>query len=180
VPYSWSSRDTRAPHVAVHLCIIVNAIFIYISIVPRANLVTDYEYNDYGTFVVQEKYEVPHDDGVTIIMAWVVVAIPAFLNSCLVFFFFFFVAVYGSPKAALDGRSLNDLHIQCVDDKAFKQYVSKSVRTYDESLLKIGNKLCIVPSSTFLSSRTSMLTFYLCLPILRPCSTSSTRSWFPQ
>lgn len=34
--------------------------------------------------------------------------------------------VYGSPKDALGGKSLNDLHIQCVEDKAFKQYVSKS------------------------------------------------------
>ena len=34
--------------------------------------------------------------------------------------------MYGSPKKALGGKSLNDLHIQCVEDKAFKQYVSKS------------------------------------------------------
>jgi len=54
------------------------------------------------------------------------------------------VAVYGSTKAALDGRSLNDLLIQCVDDKAFKQYVSKSVRTYTTSRgrLVINFALC--------------------------------------
>jgi len=45
---SWSTRDTRAPHMAVHLCIVFNVIFIYISLVPRTNLVFDDEYNDYG------------------------------------------------------------------------------------------------------------------------------------
>lgn len=44
----WSTRDTRAPHMAVHLCIVFNVIFIYISLVPRANLLLDDEYNDYG------------------------------------------------------------------------------------------------------------------------------------
>ena len=34
--------------------------------------------------------------------------------------------VYGSPRSALGGKSLNDLHVECVEDKAFKQYVSKS------------------------------------------------------
>ena len=34
--------------------------------------------------------------------------------------------MYGSPKEAMDGKTLNDLHVQCVEDKAFKQYVSKS------------------------------------------------------
>ena len=34
--------------------------------------------------------------------------------------------MYGSPKEAVGGKSLNDLHVQCVEDKAFKQYVSKS------------------------------------------------------
>jgi len=77
----WTNRDTRAPHMAVHLCIVFNVIFIYISLVPRANLLFDDEYNDY---------------------------------------------VYGTPKEALNGKQLNDLHIQCVEDKAFKQYVSKS------------------------------------------------------
>ncbi len=33
---------------AVHLCIIFNVIFIYISLVPRSNLLLDDEYNDYG------------------------------------------------------------------------------------------------------------------------------------
>lgn len=36
------------------------------------------------------------------------------------------VKVYNAPKAALGNKSLNDLHAQCVDDKAFKQYISKS------------------------------------------------------
>ncbi len=43
-------RDTRAPHMAVHLCIVFNVIFIYISLVPRSNLLLDDEYNDYGEF----------------------------------------------------------------------------------------------------------------------------------
>jgi hypothetical protein len=34
--------------------------------------------------------------------------------------------VYGTPKDALGGHSLNDLHVQCVEDESFKQYVSKS------------------------------------------------------
>jgi hypothetical protein len=42
------TRDTKAPHMAVHLCIIFNVIFIYISLVPRSNLLLDDEYNDYG------------------------------------------------------------------------------------------------------------------------------------
>lgn len=37
-----------------------------------------------------------------------------------------FSKVYGAPKDALGGRSLNDLHVQCVEDKSFRQYVSKS------------------------------------------------------
>ena len=44
----WTNRDTRAPHMSVHLCIVFNVIFIYISLVPRSNLVLDDEYNDYG------------------------------------------------------------------------------------------------------------------------------------
>jgi len=77
----WSSRDTRAPHVAVHLCVVFNVLFIYIGIVPRTNLVLDDAYNDY---------------------------------------------VYGEPRASAGGKSLNDFHVECVEDKAFKQYVSKS------------------------------------------------------
>ena len=34
--------------------------------------------------------------------------------------------MYGSPKKALGGKSLNDLFVQCVEDRAFRQYVSKS------------------------------------------------------
>jgi hypothetical protein len=34
--------------------------------------------------------------------------------------------VYGTPKQALGGKSLNDLHIECVEDKAFKPFISKS------------------------------------------------------
>lgn len=46
----WTVRNgTRAPHMAVHLCIVFDVIFIYISLVPRANLLLDDEYNDYGT-----------------------------------------------------------------------------------------------------------------------------------
>ena len=33
--------------------------------------------------------------------------------------------VYGSTRESI-GKSLNDLHVQCVEDKKFKQYVSKS------------------------------------------------------
>ncbi len=33
---------------AVHLCIVFDVIFIYISLVPRSNLLLDDEYNDYG------------------------------------------------------------------------------------------------------------------------------------
>ena len=76
----WTTRDTRAPHVAVHLCIVFNVLFIYITLVPRTNLVLDDEYNDY---------------------------------------------VYGDPSKRT-GKSLNDYHVQCVEDKAFKQYISKS------------------------------------------------------
>jgi len=77
----WSTRETRAPHMAVHLCIVFNVLFIYVSLPPRANLLLDDEYNDY---------------------------------------------VYGEPKAGADGKSLNDLYVQCVEDKAFKRYMSKS------------------------------------------------------
>ena len=31
----WSTRDTRCPHVAVHLCIVFNVLFIYIGCPPR-------------------------------------------------------------------------------------------------------------------------------------------------
>jgi hypothetical protein len=48
----WSTRDTRAPHMAVHLCIVFNVIFIYISLVPRSNLLLDDEYNDYGAYIL--------------------------------------------------------------------------------------------------------------------------------
>jgi hypothetical protein len=44
----WSSRDTRAPHLALHLCAIFDTMFIYVSLHPRANLVLDDDYNDYG------------------------------------------------------------------------------------------------------------------------------------
>lgn len=81
----WTNRETRAPHMSVHLCIVFNVIFIYINLIPRTNLVLDDDYNDY---------------------------------------------VYGSPKDAIGGKSLNDLHVQCVEDKSFKQYVSKSVSFY--------------------------------------------------
>lgn len=48
----WTTRcDTRAPHMAVHLCIIMNVMFIYITLVPRSNLVLDDEYNDYGMYI---------------------------------------------------------------------------------------------------------------------------------
>jgi len=76
----WVNRETRAPHVAVHLCIVFNVLFIYIGMPPRTNLVLDDAYNDH---------------------------------------------VYGTARAAT-GKSLNDYHVQCVEDKAFKQYVSKS------------------------------------------------------
>ena len=33
--------------------------------------------------------------------------------------------VYGSARACT-GKSLNDMHVECVEDKAFKQYVCKS------------------------------------------------------
>lgn len=47
----WLDRSTRAPHLAVHLCIVFNVIFIYINLVPRTNLILDDEYNDlvYGS-----------------------------------------------------------------------------------------------------------------------------------
>ena len=76
----WSTRDTRAPHVAVHLCIVFNVLFIYIGCPPRTNLVLDDAYNDH---------------------------------------------VYGDARPCL-GKSLNDLHVECVEDRRFKQYVSKS------------------------------------------------------
>ena len=77
----WANRETRAPHVAVHLCIVFNVLFIYIGCPPRTNLVLDDAYNDH---------------------------------------------VYGSGRDSIGGKSLNDLHVQCVEDKKFKQYVSKS------------------------------------------------------
>lgn len=69
----WLDRSTRAPHLAVHLCIVFNVIFIYINLVPRTNLILDDDYND---------------------------------------------LVYGG--------TLNDIHNQCIEDKAFKPYFSKS------------------------------------------------------
>jgi predicted small lipoprotein YifL len=48
----WSSRDTRAPHLALHLCAIFDTMFIYVSLHPRANLVLDDDYNDYGRFLL--------------------------------------------------------------------------------------------------------------------------------
>jgi len=78
----WLNRDTRAPHLAVHLCIVFNVLFIYVTLVPRTNLVLDDAYNDY---------------------------------------------IYGSPKKALNGRTLNDIHVDCIEDpKNFKPYFSKS------------------------------------------------------
>lgn len=76
----WTNRETRAPHVAVHLCIVFNVLFIYIGCPPRTNLVLDDAYNDH---------------------------------------------VYGTARKST-GRSLNDVHVDCVEDKRFKQYVSKS------------------------------------------------------
>uniref|UniRef100_A0A7S3U3M3 Red chlorophyll catabolite reductase n=1 Tax=Strombidinopsis acuminata TaxID=141414 RepID=A0A7S3U3M3_9SPIT len=43
----WTDRSTRAPNMAVHLCIVFNVLFIYISLPPRANLLLDDEYNDF-------------------------------------------------------------------------------------------------------------------------------------
>ncbi|KAJ8601874.1 hypothetical protein CTAYLR_002692 [Chrysophaeum taylorii] len=77
----WLDRSTRAPHMAVHLCIVFNVLFIYINLVPRTNLVLDDDYNDY---------------------------------------------VYGDPKKSAGDRSLNDIQNECIDDKAFKPYFSKS------------------------------------------------------
>jgi len=76
----WATRETRAPHVAVHLCIVFNVLFIYIGMPPRTNLVLDDAYNDH---------------------------------------------VYGTARKSI-GKSLNDMHVECVEDKKFKQYVSKS------------------------------------------------------
>lgn len=76
----WANRETRAPHVAVHLCIVFNVLFIYIGMPPRTNLVLDDAYNDH---------------------------------------------VYGAARTCT-GKSLNDMHVECVESKAFKQYVSKS------------------------------------------------------
>jgi len=76
----WVNRETRAPHVAVHLCIVFNVLFIYIGMPPRTNLVLDDTYNNH---------------------------------------------VYGAPRTCT-GKSLNDFHVECVEDRAFKQYVSKS------------------------------------------------------
>jgi len=76
----WANRETRAPHVAVHLCIVFNVLFIYIGMPPRTNLVLDDAYNDH---------------------------------------------VYGTARTCT-GKSLNDMHVECVESKAFKQYVSKS------------------------------------------------------
>jgi hypothetical protein len=37
---------------AVHLCIVFNVIFIYISLVLKSNLLLDNKYNDYGELVI--------------------------------------------------------------------------------------------------------------------------------
>ena len=79
-PSLLDRRETRDPHVAIHLCIVFNVLFIYIDCPPRTNLVLDDAYNDH---------------------------------------------VYGTARNAT-GKSLNDLHVACVEDKKFKQYVSKS------------------------------------------------------
>lgn len=75
----WATRDTRAPHVAVHLCIVFNVLFIYIGCPPRTNLVLDDAYNDH---------------------------------------------VYGTARASI-GKSLNDMHVDCVEDRRFKQCVTQ-------------------------------------------------------
>ena len=54
----WSNRETRAPHMAVHLCIVFNVIFIYITLVPRSNLLLDDEYNDYGKYQSQSNQDI--------------------------------------------------------------------------------------------------------------------------
>mmetsp|Transcript_28007 Transcript_28007/g.86633 ORF Transcript_28007/g.86633 Transcript_28007/m.86633 type:complete len:368 (+) Transcript_28007:875-1978(+) len=43
----WLDRSSRAPHLAVHLCIVFNVLFIYVTLVPRTNLVLDDAYNDF-------------------------------------------------------------------------------------------------------------------------------------
>ena len=94
--------ETRAPHVAVHLCIVFNVLFIYIGMPPRTNLVLDDAYNDH---------------------------------------------VYGTARKST-GRSLNDVHVDCVEDKRFKQYVSKS---------HVVNAFMVTPTATCPRTRTRSL-----------------------
>jgi len=46
--------------------------------------------------------------------------------------------VYGTARKST-GRSLNDVHVDCVEDKRFKQYVSKS---------HVVNAFMVTPTST--------------------------------
>ena len=102
---------------AVHLCIVFNVIFIYISLVPRSNLLLDDEYNDYGEFAPCLFSRGPRVITPSL-CATLIPLHPPRKNEK--------ITVYGTPKDALGGRSLNDLHVSCVEDRSFKQYVSKS------------------------------------------------------
>eukprot|EP00316_Scyphosphaera_apsteinii_P015950 CAMPEP_0119315654 /NCGR_PEP_ID=MMETSP1333-20130426/36701_1 /TAXON_ID=418940 /ORGANISM="Scyphosphaera apsteinii, Strain RCC1455" /LENGTH=379 /DNA_ID=CAMNT_0007321087 /DNA_START=11 /DNA_END=1150 /DNA_ORIENTATION=- len=114
----WASRETRAPHVAVHLCIVFNVLFIYIGMPPRTNLILDDAYNDH---------------------------------------------VYGSPRACT-GKSLNDYHVECVEDKAFKQYTSKS---------HVVNAFMVAPTTLLYTIRFSKKNFAR----VRQLSIDYVRSW---
>ena len=98
----WLNRDSRAPHLAVHLCIVFNVLFIYVTLVPRANLLFDDAYNDYV-------YGTPKKGAGGRRR-------PAF-----------FLEILAGSALLLGGRSLNDIHTECIEDpKNFKPYFSKS------------------------------------------------------
>lgn len=114
----WATRETRAPHVAVHLCIVFNVLFIYIGMPPRTNLILDDAYSDH---------------------------------------------VYGSTRPSI-GKSLNDMHVSCVEDRRFKQYVSKS---------HVVNSFMVAPTTLLYTIPFSKKTFAK----VRELSISHVRAW---
>ena len=114
----WATRETRAPHVAVHLCIVFNVLFIYIGMPPRTNIILDDAYSDH---------------------------------------------VYGSTRPSI-GKSLNDMHVSCVEDRRFKQYVSKS---------HVVNSFMVAPTTLLYTIPFSKKTFAK----VRELSISHVRAW---
>ena len=123
--------ETRAPHVAVHLCIVFNVLFIYIGMPPRTNLVLDDAYNDhvYGaprasiggalTARVHACADTQSEGSDTTAASGHVPLSLSPLSSHVS------RTCSPAPDPPQPGKSLNDMHVECVENKKFKQYVSK-------------------------------------------------------